>query len=544
MSRNIVTAFLSTIGSRLVGLLVTAAVTPLLIHFLGVGTYGEYATIMSVFALLTIFMSSGTNSGVKKYIAEERSMHRWKDHVFGYYFRLATLLAVLAAIGFAVASYTGLVAMVWGETFEPYFYLLGAMALAVQYREYIRRTLMGLKLEHVSEPLTVLYRVVFGIVGVTLAALEFGVPGLIVAQILASLVAVGVGLAVVRSRLSLDTIVDTTPSQFPSSDLFNFNHLTIAYVFLLTSLYHIDVLMLGSFKNSELVGYYKAALVLVQFLWILPRSVQGVMIQSTSDLWEQGKTDRITDLASRTTRYVLLLTLLLALGMAALASSFVPLYLGEEMTPAVTPLLLLLPGTVAFAVARPLLAISHAKGDVKSLIAATWASATLNFALNLNLIPAYGMVGAAVATTIGYGSLPLFNAIAARELGYDPLEDLRLVRVGLTAGIAAVPIYFLPRLIPNDILALVVVPVVGFVVYAVAAVVTGAVDIDEVLDFLSSLPGPIGEAASNLAGRLNGNSPIKQKAPDVSDRIEQILVLAGIVLIASAAAVLSGAAGV
>ncbi|MFC6955381.1 lipopolysaccharide biosynthesis protein [Halorubellus litoreus] len=532
MSRSIVTAFLSTVGSRLVGLVVTAAITPLLIHYLGVGTYGEYATIMSVFALLTVFMSSGTNSGVKKYIAEQRSMPNWKDHVFGYYFRLATLLAVLAAIGFAVAAHLGLVAMLWGEKYTPYFYLLGGMALAVQYREYVRRTLMGLKLEHVSEPLTVLYRVVFGVIAVALAALGFGVPGIIVAQVAASLVAVAVGLYVVRKHLSLEKVTGSTPSRFPDSELFSFNHETIAYVFLLTSLYHIDVLMLESAASSEIVGYYKAALVLVQFLWILPRSVQGVMIQSTSDLWEQGRLGRITDLASRTTRYVLLLTLLLAMGMAALASTFVPLYLGEQMTPAVTPLLLLLPGTVGFAVARPLLAISHAKGDVKTLIAATWASATLNFALNLNLIPMYGAAGAALATTIGYASLPLFNAYAARELGYDPLNDLRPVRIAVTTVIAAVPIYLLPSIIENDVLELVIIPVVGFVVFAAAALVSGAVDVEELSDFLDSLPGPLGGDGRSIDGSIGSRKAFRSDGGvPLAARTQRLLVLVGLALV-------------
>ncbi|WP_435362210.1 oligosaccharide flippase family protein [Haloarchaeobius sp. DFWS5] len=507
MSRNIVTAFISTVGSRLAGLLVTAAITPLLIHYLGVGTYGQYATIMSVFALLTIFTSSGTNSGVKKYIAEEREMEGWKGHVFGYYFRLATVLALIAAIGFAVAGYTGIGAILLSEEILPYFYLLGAMALAVQYREYVRRSLMGLKLEHISEPVNVVYRIIFGIVGIGLAAVGFGVPGLIAAQIVASLVAVAISLVYIRKRISLDAIVTRTPDDFPSSDLFNFNHLTVAYVFLLTSLYHIDVLMLGSItNNSDLVGYYKASLVLVQFLWILPRSVQGVMIQSTSDLWEKGKTKRITDLASRTTRYVLLLTILLALGMAALAETFVPLYLGEGMTPAVTPLLLLLPGTVGFAVARPLLAISHAKGEVKTLIAATWASACLNFSLNLILIPEFGMTGAAVATTIGYGSLPIFNLVAARDLGYKPLADIRLTRVAITTLVAAVPIYLLSTSLTNPWVALAVVPPVGFIVYATAAVLTRAVDPSEVVDFLSALPDPVGQKATELGRRFEDSA--------------------------------------
>lgn len=532
MSRSIVTAFLSTVGSRLVGLVLTAAITPLLIHFLGVSTYGEYATIMSVFALLTIFMSSGTNSGVKKYIAEQRTLSSWKEHVFGYYFRLATVLAILAAIGFVLAARFGVVSLLLGEKYVSYFYLLAGMALAVQFREYIRRTLMGLKLERYSEPLTVLYRVVFGVFAVGLAALEFGVPGLIVAQVVASLAAFGVGLVLVGRRLSLSAILQRTPSRFPTSELFSFNHLTIVYVFLLTSLYHIDVLMLETFTTSDLVGYYKAALVIVQFLWILPQSVQGVMIQSTSDLWEQGRTDRISDLASRTTRYVLLLTLLLAMGMAALATTFVPFYLGEDMTPAVTPLVLLLPGTIAFAVARPLLAISHAKGDVKTLIAATWASATLNFSLNLVLIPAYEMVGAAVATTIGYGSLPVFNAIAARELGYDPLEDLRLARVAATVLVAGVPIYLLPGLVEHDLLSLVVVPVVGLVVFVAAALLTGAVGVDELLEFADSLPGPLGSDVRPLEWSLGSGSTFRDDGlTPLAEQTQRLLVLAGVALL-------------
>jgi len=51
----------------------------------------------------------------------------------------------------------------------------------------------------------------------------------------------------------------------------------------------------------------------------------------------------------------------MAVGLAALADIAVPIYFGAEAEPAITPLLLLLPGALGFAIARPILAVSQGK---------------------------------------------------------------------------------------------------------------------------------------------------------------------------------------
>ncbi|MFC7008853.1 lipid II flippase MurJ [Halalkalicoccus salilacus] len=197
--------------------------------------------------------------------------------------------------------------------------------------------------------------------------------------------------------------------------------------------------MLQAYTTEAQVGYYKAALVLAEFLWLAPKAVQSVMIQSASELWHRDRIDRITNLASKATRYTLLLTTLLAIGIAVLSAEFVPRYYGSEFEPTIAPLLLLLPGTVGFAVARPILSVSHARGDMRIMILATGAAATMNLLLNVALIPRFGIEGAAIATSLGYISLPLFHLWGAKRIGYNPLGDVRPVAVAITTvGTAAV----------------------------------------------------------------------------------------------------------
>ncbi|MEA5386548.1 oligosaccharide flippase family protein [Haloarculaceae archaeon H-GB11] len=264
------------------------------------------------------------------------------------------------------------------------------------------------------------------------------------------------------------------------------------------SLYHADVLMLKLLVGSTKTGNYKAALKLAEFLWFVPIAIQTVFVHSTSELWSNERHDQISELATRATRYTFLITMVMVVGIASLADIAVPMYFGPEAVPAITPLLLLLPGSLGLALARPILAIGQGKGDLKFPTLATAGAASINFALNLLLIPRYGMHGAAVATSIGYSSMFGFHLWSARRIGFDPLTDARIGRTVLTALLAAGPIFYLPSVIGNDLVTLVVVPVVGGTLYLVAAFITRALGVVELLDVLASFPAPIGSSAERL----------------------------------------------
>ncbi|MEY7851008.1 polysaccharide biosynthesis C-terminal domain-containing protein [Natrarchaeobius sp. A-rgal3] len=502
MNRSITSGVFSVVSAKVVVLIVTAVSTPLLYRFLGASAYGDYAVLLSVFAIYMIFVSSGITDGVRKYLAEDRSVVNWQEHVVGFYLRLAIGLAAVGTLVMVAGVEFGVVGLAFGEERTVYFYVLAILVITAQFRDYGRKTLMGFGLERYSEPLKVLDRLVFVVVAIPLVYVGFGVVGALAGHIVASALVGLVGLVVVHSRVSLTAVFSRPTDRFPRTRMLTFNSMSIVLVFLLMSLYHVDILMLQQFRESSDVGNYRAALQLAEFLWFVPLALQTVFVHSTSELWSRNRTRKITELASRTTRYTFLLTAVMAIGLAALADVAVPIYFGAEAEPAIEPLLLLLPGALGFALARPILAVSQGNGTLRYPVAATGVAAGVNVALNAALIPQYGMHGAAIATSIGYGSMFVLHCWSARLVGFDPLADARLARTGLTTILAGVPIVALAAAIANPWLALVVVPPVGFAVFLGFALLVGALDPAEPFEILAAFPDPVGSTAADLQARL------------------------------------------
>lgn len=505
MQRSIYEGFASILGSQVVTLVVGLVTTPILYRELGPSAFGVYAVVLSVFSVFMIFVSSGVTEGVRKFLAEDREAPEWETRVLGFYLRLTVLLAVAGAAVVLVATRSGLVASVFGAEFVPYFYLLSALVVAAQFREVSRRVLMGFGLERYSEPLKAGQRVVFVAIAIPLVVVGYGVTGALLGNVVANALVVVVSFALIHREVSLTTAIRRRlPESFPRREVVSFNTLSVVLVLLMMSLYHVDVLLLQWFRTSTAVGHYKAALKMAEFLWFVPMAIQTVFVHSMSNLWSNDRTERISAITATSTRYTFLLTSVMALGLAALADIAVPLYFGPEAKPAIKPLVLLLPGALGFAVARPILAVSQGKGELGAPIAATGVAAGLNLGLNLLLIPRYGMAGAAVGTSVGYGSMFLFHVWSARQLGFDPLADLRLTRVAITTALAAVPILALPVVIDRPLVALLVVPPVGLAVYGALAFATGAVDADEIRDVLAATPlGPYAESVPVADGGNN-----------------------------------------
>jgi len=487
MERSTLSGFFSVISTKVVRLGVGLVGTPILVRLLSKSQYGEFAFLMSLFGIFMIVVSSGVGDGVRKFVAEERDADDWKRHVVGFYYQLALAMALVGAAVLALGGYF-LAGNLFGRQFRLYFYILSVLVILAQLRTVTRSALMGFGLEKFSEPLKVFNRVAYYAIALPLVYLGWGVPGVLTGFVVANLLITLVGLLYLGRRISLQALLDWTPSRFPRRQFLEYNVLSIVLMLLLNSLYHVDILLLQPMVGSVTTSNYKVALTFAEFLWFVPTAIQMTLLHSTSNMWSNDRNDTITRLSSRVTRYTALLVGLMAVGLAALADIAVPLYFSEKYSPAVTPLLLLLPGAVGFALARPLLAIGQGKGDLWVPIGATGVAAAINVGLNLLLIPRFEMNGAAVATSIGYGSMFLFHLAGARMLGFDPLEELRPVRVLATITVTGVFVYVLSAVITDDLVALLVVPPAGAIAFGLVALATGAVELEEVRSIVSRLP--------------------------------------------------------
>lgn len=487
---GILRGFVSILGGKVVTLLSGLVITPLLVRLLGSAQYGDYAFLLSLLGITMILANAGVFDGTRKYIAEDREQSKWIEHVFSFYLRVATLLALTAALGYTVFSLLGLPEQIFGTGFTIYFYLLGLLILSRQAYSLARGGLMGIGLEDRSEPLTILKKVLFGIVGISLASVGYGIVGVLIGHIIASVVTASIAFVMLFRRLDISAIFTRVPTEIPKRELLSFNSFSVVLILLTASLYHVDILLLKPLMGSQATGYYRAALVIAEFLWFVPNALQMVLLHSSSELWSKGESDQVTSLVSKVTRYNLSLSLLLVIGLATLASDFVPLYFGSEFKASIFPLLLLLPGVLGFALARPIFAVGQGKGELRVLIVATGAAALINLVLNLLLIPHYGMSGAAMATSTSYGSMVVFHIGAARRIGFDPTNDLRFVKIATVAVVSTPIIFGVNSLIDSSLISLIVVPPFGFAIYAFLSIKFRVVSRNEMDKISDRLPAP------------------------------------------------------
>ncbi|WP_252699695.1 flippase [Natronosalvus vescus] len=481
MDAKLLRSFLSVVGGRFGVLFIGILTTPILVRLLGSEGYGDYAFVTSALAvILTLTAKDGVTSGVRKFMVEDREQEDWKPNVFSFYFHLSALLTVLAAIILFMIGSSGIVELTFGEAFITYTYLVALLLISEQMFNLIRATLLGLGAEKYSESFTVVQKSTYATVAIVLVYFGWGVDGALIGRIIGAAFSAFCCFLILSKYINLRAVIRPKFKSLPKKDLISFNFSTLVLVFLTTSLYKVDILMLRPLAGSAQTGYYQGALVIAEFLWFIPHAAQVALLHSMSAEWDQGNLETISKTASQITRYTLQFTVLLIIGLTALAEPFVKLYYGADFTPAVLPLLILLPGTLGFALARPIQSTAHASGELRHLIIATGSAAVINFVLNLVLIPMYGMYGAAAATSIGYGSMIVFHTISARRVGFDPLMELRLVKTLATGLIAASVIFPLAWVLHPSLISLIIVPPIGLLVYVAVAVLFGAVSKQEV----------------------------------------------------------------
>jgi O-antigen/teichoic acid export membrane protein len=495
--RSLVSAFLSIFGGKMATLVTSVVFTPLLVRLLGSGNYGDYAFLMSVFGLLMVLANSGIAEGLRKYLPEQDSP-RWHSRVFGFYARVSFVLCLLVTLPLIALSSVGFFGLI-GDDFAAYFRLTAVLVIVSQLAKVVKNTLMALGYEHVSEPLLVVEQFVYSAIALALAYVGYGITGVLLGYIIAMAISVGIGSTFLVKIIDVYGVLRKNVD-VPRRQMMLFNVLSIVLSLLMISLYNFDVLLLRPIAGDNQTGYYKSALVVAQFVWIVPIAIQTLLLHSTAQLWNEGDHSTLNMIASRATKYTLVTTTLIIVGLATLADDFIPLYFGADFAVAVTPMILLLPGFLGFAVARPIFAIGQASGRLRVLIIATGSTASLNVILNLLLIPPYGMNGAAVATSIGYGSMAVTYVYAARVIGFDPTNELKLARIAASSLVTLVVLLALDSLVAGRILSLAVLPVIGGIVYSGLIFQTRVVTIKEANQALDELPDPISVFGKRIVG--------------------------------------------
>ena len=195
-----------------------------------------------------------------------------------------------------------------------------------------------------------------------------------------------------------------------------------------------DYLLIGLLLDSEQLGYYAMATAAAELLFIVPEAVTTPLMKRL--LQQDDGIERLTPLALRLTGTAMLAA---CLCLAVTGEWLIVLLFGDAFRPAYPALLALLPGMFSLCYSSILHLDLLGKERPGTLSIFAGGAAALNLMLALLLIPRWGIVGAAVASSVAYSALALamlllYWRVSGIAIGQTLLilpSDLRLLRAQL-----------------------------------------------------------------------------------------------------------------
>ncbi len=227
---------------------------------------------------------------------------------------------------------------------------------------------------------------------------------------LAALALVTVGIVWSMARAG---VVGLTPSPRLLVDQLSFGGRTIVGTLAERLHYRANTFLLNAFVGVGATGVFSVALGLSETLWYLPTSFGLVLFSRAVSGGREGAL-----VASAMTRMMLALMVIVAVPLWLVAPLLVEIAYGAPFRQAGVALQIMLPGVLAYSVVAVLENPLIAWGAPGRVTAVLITGLAVNLAANVTLIPAFGMNGAALASTISYTfTAALILALYVRQSG-------------------------------------------------------------------------------------------------------------------------------
>jgi O-antigen/teichoic acid export membrane protein len=286
-------------------------------------------------------------------------------------------------------------------------YLYGVLQATGRFSVYNRRLLLGEALRLV-------------LVVTTVAILGYGLPAAVLLYLVVNIINVALLLVAMRGDLRFPLPFNATLLR----EQLSFG--TKSYVQTVTAhlLLRISVYMVSYFLGPAPTAFYSLALHLTEMVLEIPQAVGLVLFPRLTSL-PKNEVHRLTAQACRRT---LLITAPLALALAVLGPYVITLWYGSPYAPAGAPLPWAAVGVVMMSfyviVTRDFTSRNRQQVNITAGLVALGS----NVVLNLFLIPAYGIVGAAAATAISYSAACLLLLALYLSESRASLTDVLIAR--------------------------------------------------------------------------------------------------------------------
>jgi O-antigen/teichoic acid export membrane protein len=185
--------------------------------------------------------------------------------------------------------------------------------------------------------------------------------------------------------------------------------------------HRLDVFLIGAIVGTGGVGHYLVGVNLAELTWWVPLALGTALFPKASAMDSQSN----FEMSAVACRRTLMVTVVAGLGLLAVARPLIPLVYGAEFAPSVKVFLILLPSGLFYTVHKVLGSSLSAHGMPQASLYGGLVSLPLTIGLNVLMIPAWGITGAAIASDIAYAvNAAVILALFVRASGISPRQVL------------------------------------------------------------------------------------------------------------------------
>lgn len=252
-----------------------------------------------------------------------------------------------------------------------------------------------------------------------LLALGLGVTGVVLAQLTAECLVIAWAFRHFGG-IPLKPLLDRSILK----SLMGYGLQVYSFTILLYLNYRLDLFLVRTMLDLRQTGLYATAVSLAEILWMVPTSIGWVLFPSVA---RSGgiERDRLTLTVCRNAFWLMLVLC----GVLAIGRNLViRAWFGGSFLPAAPALLAILPGILAMAVQLVLGSDLSGRGHPLPVTLGAALGLTVNVALNLVWIPRFGIVGAALASSVSYTVVASVVVVAFLRITGSRAGDAFLLR--------------------------------------------------------------------------------------------------------------------
>jgi len=360
-------------------------------RIVGSDTLGIYFILLSSVGWLSVLVDAGISPAITKRMSEGEAPAE--------YFQLG-----LGVIGVGTGAITVFLLLfskqVTDYVTHPYStYFLIILVISGIAMTAVRTGLSGTRNVHISGILTSIQSIIRIVLQVAAVSIGLGLSGLVFGWVLSSLAVAAVGFVYLAVKAENYPSLNQINARERLMGIYSFAKYSWLGSLKSKTNNYADILILGLFVPSNLIGVYAIAWNIASFLTILGSAIETTLFPEFSQLENQDDYTEITDLLQKSLQYTGLFVIPGLFGGILLGDRILRLY-GSDFVVGFEVLILLIVSVLIYDYQKQLTGVLQGidRPDIDFRVNGTFIGS--NIILNFILIQQIGWHGAAIATVL------------------------------------------------------------------------------------------------------------------------------------------------